>query len=256
MSPTIIPATYDDIPVLARIAGESFQTDRHTQLKALGKEPYHLENVFSGFLPNCIDSERSVLVKAVDAHGEIVGFCAWGFRGLGRDEVPLFEEKQRTVKEREILREQSSVDHKGVDETEVKKASPDLAEEAEDDPIKRLEALTNANMEEWMQKLMPEGTRCMYIISLIVASKYQRQGVGSALLRWGTEFADEKRLFIWVHSSEGGLALYLKAGFQQIGSLEVDLDEYASCPPPVEVGGEKWGHYIFTYMKYQPAESD
>jgi GNAT superfamily N-acetyltransferase len=110
-------------------------------------------------------------------------------------------------------------------------------------------------MKAWMQKLMPEGTRCMFVASFHVDPKYQRRGIGSALLKWGTDVADERGIFIWVHSSEAGVKAYEKAGFEPIGSLDIDLDEYAPRPPPEEVGGDIWGHYVLTYLKYIPKKS-
>lgn len=63
--------------------------------------------------------------------------------------------------------------------------------------------------------------------------------------------ADQNDIFVWVHSSMGAVKAYESSGFRPIGTLDVNLDEFAPCPPPVEVGGEKWGHYIFTYLKYE-----
>lgn len=33
-------------------------------------------------------------------------------------------------------------------------------------------------------------------------------------------------MFIWVHSSEAGVEAYNKAGFEAVGTLDVDLEEY------------------------------
>lgn len=240
------------------MVAESFETDRNTQLKALGQKPYDLREVFTSDLPRHIESERAVLLKATDANGEIMGFCAWGFRGLEAQEVPYYEVTLRAKERREKLDREVSLAAQveegkveGVEEGKFQQVEEEAEDDAQIDSIRRLEALTGNNLEEWMEKLMPDGTRCMFVSSLIVAPEYQRQGVGAELLKWGTDVADEKGLFIWVHSSEAGLAAYKKAGFKAIGMLDVDLDEFAHCPPPPKVGGEKWGHYVFTYMKYE-----
>jgi ribosomal protein S18 acetylase RimI-like enzyme len=121
-----------------------------------------------------------------------------------------------------------------------------------DDPIARLEAHTNASMKEWMEILMPPGTKCMYICTLTVSPKYQGRGVGSALLKHGTGIADRFGIFAWVHSSddESAWKLYEKFSFQTQGALDVDLDEYAPAPPPE--GDSAWGRYVFRYMKRLP----
>ncbi|UKZ66980.1 uncharacterized protein TrAtP1_008144 [Trichoderma atroviride] len=124
------------------------------------------------------------------------------------------------------------------------------APEPEDDPIKRLETLTSGDLDAWQKEVMPEGTKCLIVVGLSVSPKFQRRGIGSALLRWGTSICDQKGVFAWVHSSEPAWRAYEKAGFQVIRSLDVDLDEYAPCSPPNEGPDAKWGHYVFRYMKY------
>jgi hypothetical protein len=54
-----------------------------------------------------------------------------------------------------------------------------------------------------------------------------------------------------VHSSEAGYRAYAKAGFEVVGTLDVDLDEWAPAPP---VEGGLWGHYVIRWMKRLPRE--
>lgn len=50
--------------------------------------------------------------------------------------------------------------------------------------------------------------------------------------------------------------MYQRHGFEVVGSLDVDLDQYAYVAATNEKGeSEKWGHYIFRYMKRLPAEN-
>src|SRR4051812_41585280 len=100
--------------------------------------------------------------------------------------------------------------------------------------------MTDENMKEWMKKLVLDSTRYVFVVSLAVSPKHQRQGVRLALLKWGTEIANERGVFIWVHSSAAAVSAYAKSGFKLIGSLDVELDEYVHYLPPVEVSGEKW----------------
>ncbi|KAG6001883.1 hypothetical protein E4U21_003732 [Claviceps maximensis] len=80
-------------------------------------------------------------------------------------------------------------------------------------------------MEEWTKGVIPEGTRCPYIIGLSVSPKYQCRGMGSALLRWGTCICEDKNVFACVHSSEAAWRLYKRGGFKVVRVLDVDLDE-------------------------------
>lgn len=71
----------------------------------------------------------------------------------------------------------------------------------------------------------------MFVVSLAVSPLHYRSGVGTALLEYGTKMADKKCVFIWVHSSMGAVKSYESVGFKRVGSLDMDLDEYAPRPP-------------------------
>lgn len=239
----------EDIPEVAQLTSDAFETDRQTQMKALGQDPWDMKAYSLESLPGLLQHPRCVVLKAVDdATGEIAGFCNWGFRGFGPNEMPIVEgrvQPQDTSPQKSVQAQQ--------DENSTVEQQPELencTSEPQDDPIKRLIALTDADMAAWMEEAMPEGTRCIYVVGLSVAPKFQGRGVGSALLRWGTRFCDENATFAWVHSSEPAWQMYEKSGFQIIRSLDVDLDDYAPCPPPEEGPEAKWGHYVFRYMKY------
>jgi GNAT superfamily N-acetyltransferase len=110
-------------------------------------------------------------------------------------------------------------------------------------------------MKRWMDTQMPPGTKCMYLVSLSVDPDFQSCGVGSTLLRWGTEMADKAGVFMWVHSSEAAWNTYEKHGFKVAETLDVNLDDWAPAPPPDEGEGALWGHYVFRYMKRFPKDN-
>jgi hypothetical protein len=234
------PVTEDDIPVLTEIFSASFKKDTNTQLKLVGKDPNSQADGMAGGIRQwlCYPDRISVL-KAVDnSTGTIMGWTGWGCRGY---EASPAQPTPETVKE----------ERPQVQDTEENK--PKTIE----DPVERLEALTNADMTRWMAKIMPPGTKCRYLHSCVVHPSYQSRGVGLALIRWGTEKADKDGVFCWVHSSDGGQFAFQKAGFEEIERLEVDLDEFATAPRKGVEGMEdgKWGKYVFRYMVRQPRES-
>ncbi|KAJ3300489.1 hypothetical protein HDV03_002142, partial [Kappamyces sp. JEL0829] len=170
--------------------------------------------------------ERAVL-KAVDSEGTIAGFVCWATRGLEQGEA----EKAINI-----------VNNQGV----YPPADQQVVQEV-DKPqkIKELEAMTSKDLRDWMEILMPPGTKCRFIASISVLPKYQSSGVGSMLLGWGTKRCDEDGVYCWVHSSEAGKNMFAKAGFEEVGSLRFDLNDYdeeGSGPDP----------YSFTYMKRMP----
>ncbi|KAJ6781357.1 hypothetical protein PWT90_02768 [Aphanocladium album] len=251
----------EDIPAVAKLAGDAFLSDRQTQMKALGEEePFDMEQYTLQSMPQHLKSRTCHVLKAVDeATGEIMGVCNWGIKGFVPERMPYFEERvveaAAPVKETGAKPKEAAEELKKEEEEQQQpKEEPKEGEEKkeETDPIKRLVALTDADMNAWMDEVMPAGTKCLFIIGLTVSPKYQGRGVGSALLRWGTQICDDNGVFAWVHSSDPAWGMYQKSGFEVIRSLDIDLDEYAPCKPPGEGEDAKWGHYVFRYMKYFP----
>ncbi|QPG93780.1 hypothetical protein C2857_002392 [Epichloe festucae Fl1] len=250
---TISAVQLDDVSEIGQISADAFVGDRQTQMKNLGSKPYDMKQVAMESLPGLLRNPRAFAIKITDdAMGEIMGYCNWGFRGFKPEELPKLAGKPEPLEEPATLEADSAEQAKEEQKAHDGPNGPESR--TDDDPIGRLQTLTGNDMERWMEEVMPEGTRCLYIVGLSVSPKYQGRGVGSALLRWGTGICEEKNVFAWVHSSEPAWQMYEKSGFQIIRILDVDLDDYAPVPPPNEGPGAKWGHYVFRYMKYLPGQ--
>ncbi|GAM83796.1 hypothetical protein ANO11243_017860 [Dothideomycetidae sp. 11243] len=228
-----------DIPDCARIAGLAFENDRHTQLKARSPtDPYNHEEGMRGGLRYWLGKpagEHLTTLATDESTGETVGWVVWGLKGLDKP----------ATKSGETTTESTS---------EAAETATAIASEANNDNHKtarqKLEAYTSADMQTWMARLMPPGTRCMYICSIAVHPAWQHKGVGSALLKPGLARADEEGVFCWVHSSAAGADTFAKHGFVEVGKLDLDLDEWnLERVDPPEGEGEKWGLYTFKYMK-------
>ncbi|KAJ7189008.1 hypothetical protein C8R46DRAFT_1206119 [Mycena filopes] len=86
------------------------------------------------------------------------------------------------------------------------------------------------------------GSRYWYLSFMAVDPKYQKRGVGQALLRWGLDQADAEGLEAYLESSDDGLRLYEKNGFelgpqcdaipfnQNFSNPQHDDDEYNKLP--------------------------
>ena len=271
---TLQPVTTADFTDVAKISSDSFQNDRHTLIKAhhLGKSPYNHEDASLEPLARYLKRPAKFqLIKAVEnTSGKIMGSITWGFRGYTEANVPTLSGRgvNGNAAGQTDPTEVAKGDTYALMETEPRKDAAatgtvgktpqsmpkDDFKNDEDDPIKRLTSITDADMKRWQEILMPEGTQCMFIVGLSVAPEYRGLGVGTALMRWGTASADADGVFCWVHSSESAHSFYAKEGFETVGALEVDLDEFAPGPSDEENGDGKWGHYVFRYMKRLPFE--
>jgi hypothetical protein len=246
----------EDAPHVGRIGKAAFLEDRHTMMKT-GDNYDHEQAAQEPFIHWLSVPERVQCIKAVDDSGKMLGYVCWGFRGYSRETIPTLNGRGLNAEDIELKRIPSPVlqtDATSEDEV-VQHAKDEPAEQGsniEDDQIKRLESITDADMTSWMAKLMPDGTKCMFICTLSVDPAYASQGIGSALMEWGTRIADENRIFCWVHASDGSHMFYVKHGFEKVGELTVDLDGFATRPAPDN--GGLWGRYTFRYMKRLPTE--
>jgi GNAT superfamily N-acetyltransferase len=57
---------------------------------------------------------------------------------------------------------------------------------------------------------------------LFVDPDYQRQGVGTILVQWGTDLADRLFLPCWVEASEVGHGCYARQGYEDLETIQVD----------------------------------
>ncbi|PSR82924.1 acyl-CoA N-acyltransferase [Coniella lustricola] len=243
------PITEDDIPALAEIDRLSFANDRHTLLKAAHPtRPYD----HAAGTPEMIKYRLSLpttrveMTKAVDDQtGDILGYGGWGKRlDLHPQSSSTTTEETKTENGED---ESSKPPPQVVAQDYVKTESPHL------DALEQLEEMTSAHLADYQGRIMPPGTRAMYLVGLSVHPDHQGRGVGRALIKHGTDRADAERVFCWVHSSDDAAPMYRKCGFEVNDTLEIDLDHWASqldIKPPI--GDEKWGTYTFRYMIREP----
>ncbi len=213
-----------EIPALVAIFEAAFRTDRHTRVQTLDGGPQILAGSMHTALASWLESapQRVVLVAVDDATGMVLGWACWSRHGYGDHAPP------------------ASV------------AGAQSAEKPRSALLMALEMRTNRDRERWQAILMPPGTRCRILVAIAVSPDHQSRGVGTALIRWGTERADRDGVFCWVHASEAGAAAFTRHGFVEVGRLEVDLDEYAPAPPSGVDPAGCWGTYTFRYMKRLP----
>ena len=259
---TLYPAQPADIPQLAAISARAFARDANTQMKAQGQKPGAFEHGMAAGLRMWIGlpPSRCVVLKAVERHGDgdgdgagrIAGWVCWGVRGAELALPSADDEEESLVVARgpdqdgQAAAASDPAAEQRQDQEQQQVAAPDADAASR---IERFETMTSKHLAAFQKKVMPEGTRCMYIIAAAVDPAAQGRGVGSRLVRWGTEQADRHGVFCWVHASEAGWRMFEGKGFVEVERLTIDLDEWAVGRREGDDGG--WGEYTFRYMVRQ-----
>ncbi|KAG0295347.1 hypothetical protein BGZ98_001428 [Dissophora globulifera] len=239
-------ATTDDIDAIAKIAGDGFKTDTHTLMKDVWKgNDHHRDRVKEDVQDQLANPRIDVLVarKGADGTGEVIGSIYWARRCYPENDDGSAPAQRDTSKA-----------------TVLPPHPPPVLPASPSSPltVKELEETTGNAMNHYVSHLMPPGVKCRIIIGLGVAPEYQGQGVGSALMKWGTDKADEEGVYTWVSSSMDGHQAYAKAGYIEVGRLELRLDDYAQGvrrKVKNEDGEEveqDWGVYIWRWMRRDP----
>lgn len=70
---------------------------------------------------------------------------------------------------------------------------------------------------------------------LVVLPPYQGKGIGTRLLRWGLEQADQLGVNVWIDASPAGLGLYKKLGWEEVSTLEIRLNEWGGKEGEVDL---------------------
>ncbi|SLM40980.1 GNAT domain [Lasallia pustulata] len=61
---------------------------------------------------------------------------------------------------------------------------------------------------------------------LVTLPEYQGKGIGSSLLQWGLEIADEKGVECWIDASPMSVELYKRLGWVEVDHVDLDLGKY------------------------------
>lgn len=150
---------------------------------------------------------KAQIIKAVDEEGEILGWACW-----------IAAEAS----------ESSSQDPDVRSKTESKpETKPEIAKEKlKQDPARVLGGLMYVEEIKYEKESLA-GKNHMVLQALVTAPLHQNRGIGTQLVQWGVELADKDRVMCWAHASPSGHRLYESVGFEEVGSSDFELSEYA-----------------------------
>ena len=196
-------ATIDDAGELARLYHECFvdDVDYHACFHAISPSELEAENIFT--FARSLECRWTTIYKAVNtASQRIVGFAEWDFPHTAKDESS----------------------HQGL--TTERLYECNLTPWWELKGI-NLGVMHKVNEEHYGKKeqYFKIETDCD-LNTLGVHPDFRRLGLGSRLLRAGSDAADKLGSRVYVAASPTAASLYRRHGFEQVDDFVVDLEEF------------------------------
>lgn len=105
-----------------------------------------------------------------------------------------------------------------------------------------------ADTDRWLERYT-QGQRHIQCKALFTDPPFEKRGMGTALVTYGNQIADEASLPIFLQASPYGFPVYAKHGFETVHFLDVDLREWA---PNAKANDKGYGNYRFRYMMRLP----
>ena len=214
-----LPASEDDLPSLIRIHMAGFKHDNPSRL--MFEKNDQNEAMLLERLKARLSDPKVTVIKAVSKDtGNILGWQSCRFLDKGDD----LESKVTPI------------------------AGFEDAKREKTDVVRTLRSVLKGDairvQKDWMAD-----KKYVHFNTLVVDPAAQGHGIGTALVRWVTDKADEQGIYCWLQSSRAAHSLYLKAGYRDVHSFKLDLSEFA---PGGKEGGWGFGVYDFRYMLRLP----
>lgn len=89
-------------------------------------------------------------------------------------------------------------------------------------------AISHASTEAFSKSPVPIRQGRFIIVNTIVTDvAFQNRGVGAELLSLATNYADSEKVALWAQVSPVAYGLFVRAGFEEVHSFVMDLDDFA-----------------------------
>ncbi|KAF5673200.1 puromycin n-acetyltransferase [Fusarium heterosporum] len=179
---TIRPATHDDIPEMLNVFFSAFSSSPLNKRCFPPSSP-DVQVFQTSFLQTSIDDKNENFMLVAEDNSQILGWARWARRGTPPRGKKL---------------DPSMFPASGDQAT-----ATDFFQKNADATVKHV-----AGEKHW------------FLSTIATAKEAQRRGVGSALMRFGVERADEEGWMSYLNSSGEGRGLYEKFGFKVIETTE------------------------------------
>lgn len=114
---------------------------------------------------------------------------------------------------------------------------------------KSLEGYIQSQFEQFLASWSRD-SKHLYLALLMTDPRFQRRGIGTALLEWGHKYADEAGVPAFLIASPVGHPLYQHVGWKDVDApLQIDMSQWAAGAQGGDMG---WGVYKYYYMLRMP----
>jgi GNAT superfamily N-acetyltransferase len=224
--PKLQRAERADIPDLARVWINAEKGNLVHKLQWPSKKD--AAKLFIKMLNIVIDVPQILCMKAIDVETNVISaFAIWQFHGYDLHTENL----------------KSTLQHFG--------AAGILMANSEDDPYDPdpLGKYINDEFKEFFHSWF-KSTKFISVAWLMTDPQFQRRGIGTALMQFGHNIADQEGTLLALIASPVGHPLYNSLGWKDISTgLTLNLTEWV---PWAKNGDQGWGVYRFYYMLRLP----
>ncbi|KAK2044757.1 acyl-CoA N-acyltransferase [Colletotrichum somersetense] len=250
---SLSPVQPDDVPDLLRVHTAAFKTDQFSNLMLLNRDEDAHQEVMGRSIRRWMSDPAARLTRALDADGRLVGWSCWIVKTEYEEEPAPVREPPPPATTTDAARAGGRAAGAGqADKHDGGSAPTEAAQKEQEDPARALGGLMFRDMTSWEDTHLC-GKKYVVLQALATDPRHQRRGVATELVRHGLEeVVDPQGLPCWIHASPASHNMYVKAGFEEVGRSDYDLDEWA---PGGKGGNRGWGRYTFRYM-LRPAKND
>ena len=224
--PLLLPAEPADISALASLQRAACRLDLDTRLIVPSDDAF--QEVAVSMLQDQIASPEYLITKAVNPEtGEIMGWGSWKFVHYPEIDAKVRQQAEAASTTNDPTGSESMLDQGKSEE-----------------PALSLASYNEKHLREVMDSWMGE-RRFLLLHMLVTEPRYQRRGVGSALVRWGNAKADADNVPGFLEGSPFAYKLYLECGWKLVEKHDVDLREWTPYGKRHDMG---YGIYTHYYM--------